>query len=123
MKRIYKVFLATISYSLAGLSGAVRAACDDLTGGVSGGAGCAKGTGAVDSLPKQIQNITNTLLFIIGIAAVIMLIVGGLMYIFSGGDSENTKKAKDTILYAVIGIVVALLSFAIVSFVIGRFPS
>ena len=75
------------------------------------------------SLVDSIKTIVNTLLFAIGIVAVIMLIVGGFRYIFSGGNSTNTAAAKDTILYAVIGIVVALLSYAIVSFVLGQFSA
>ncbi|MDP4038446.1 MAG: hypothetical protein Q8P54_00545 [bacterium] len=85
------------------------------------GAGSAAPTGAPTSLLDQVKTITNTLLLIVGIAAVIMLIIGGLRYIFSGGDKEAIDSAKNTILYAVIGIVVALLAFAIVNFVLGRF--
>lgn len=66
-----------------------------------------------------IKTITNTLMTVVGIAAVIMLIIGGLMYIFSGGNPEQTKRAKDTILYAIIGIIIAILSYAIVNFVVG----
>jgi hypothetical protein len=50
-----------------------------------------------------------------------MLIVGGLRYVLSGGDPKNTQAAKDTILYAVVGIVVALLAYAIANFVLGQF--
>jgi len=60
-------------------------------------------------------------LYIVGISAVIVIIVAGLRYVLSGGDPKNTTAAKDTILYAVIGLVVALLSFAIVNFVVVRF--
>lgn len=64
------------------------------------------------------KNVTNLLLYIVGIVAVIMVIVGGFLYITSSGDPGRTKSAKDTIVYAVIGIVVALLAYAIVNFVI-----
>jgi hypothetical protein len=66
------------------------------------------------------RKITNVIIFIVGAAAVIMVIVGGLMYVFSGGTGENTKRAKDTVLFAIIGLVVAILSYAIVNFVIAR---
>lgn len=72
-------------------------------------------------LPAQITAITNTLLLVIGVAAVLMLIVGGFRYVFSQGNEKAISAAKDTILYAVIGIVVAIMSYAIVNFVIGRF--
>lgn len=67
--------------------------------------------------------ITNILLFIVGAIAVIMIIVGGMRYVLSGGDSTKVTAAKNTILYAIIGIVVAILSYAVVRFVIGNFVS
>ncbi|MGK2896507.1 MAG: pilin [Candidatus Saccharimonadales bacterium] len=75
------------------------------------------------SLTTIIGNITNILLFVVGAVGVIMLIIGGLRYVLSGGDSGQTKAAKDTILYAVVGIIVALLAYAIVNFVLGQFTS
>lgn len=65
------------------------------------------------------QTISQVLIFIVGAVAVIMLIIGGLRYVLSAGDSKNVTAAKDTILYAIIGIVVALLSFALVQFVVN----
>ena len=65
------------------------------------------------------QNIASILIYIVGAVAVIMLIVGGLRYVLSAGDSKNVTAAKDTILYAIVGIVVALLSLALVNFVVG----
>lgn len=64
------------------------------------------------------QTVASVLIFIVGAVAVIMLIIGGLRYVISAGDSKNVTAAKDTILYAIIGIVVALLSFALVQFVV-----
>lgn len=64
------------------------------------------------------SQITNVLLFIVGAISVIMIIIGGLRYVISGGDSANVSAAKNTILYAVIGVVVALLAYAIVNFVL-----
>ncbi len=91
--------------------------------GVQEGASAAQGQGQQSDLVAQIRTITNTLLFAIGVVAVIMLIVGGFRYIFSGGNSQNVNAAKDTILYAVIGIVVALLAYAIVQFILGQFSA
>lgn len=59
-------------------------------------------------------------LLIIGAVAVIMLIVGALRYVLSGGDPRATQGAKDTILYALVGIVVALAAVAVVNFVLAR---
>lgn len=63
--------------------------------------------------------ITNVLLFIIGAISVIMLIIGGVRYTISNGDQAAVTSAKNTILYAVVGIVVAILAYALVNFVIG----
>ncbi len=73
------------------------------------------------TLEQGIKNVVNVLLFLIGAIAVIMIIIGGLRYVTSNGDASATKGAKDTILYAVIGIIVAILAYAIVNFVIDSF--
>ena len=76
-------------------------------------------TGEDPNLSKSIQTIINVLFFAIGLLAVIVIIIGGIMYVLSAGDQAKTTKAKDTILYAVIGLVVALLAFAIVTFILN----
>ena len=65
--------------------------------------------------------MSSVLLFIVGAVAVIMLIIGGLKYIVSGGDASKVQSAKNTILYALVGIIVAILAYAAVNFVIGNF--
>ena len=72
---------------------------------------------------ELIANIVNVLLFIVGIISVLVIIVGGILYATSAGDSTAVTKAKNTILYAVVGLVVALLAYAIVNWVVGRFAS
>jgi hypothetical protein len=69
------------------------------------------------------KTITNVLLFIIGAISVIMLIIGGIRYVVSGGDSGAVTSAKNTILYAIVGIVVAILAYALVNFVVGSFAA
>lgn len=76
---------------------------------------------AQGTLLENVKNIINVMLLVIGVVAVIMLIVGGFRYVLSNGNEKAISGAKDTILYAVIGIVIALLSFAIVNFVLARF--
>jgi hypothetical protein len=71
------------------------------------------------TLEQYISTIINILLGLIGVVAVIMLIYGGFRYVLSAGNEKATSAAKDTILFAIIGIVVAVLAFAIVNFVIG----
>jgi len=70
-------------------------------------------------LTNIVKPIIQTLILIIGGVAVLVIVVGGLMYILSAGDANNTKRAKDAILYAIIGLIVALFAQAIVTFVIG----
>ncbi|MDB5168022.1 MAG: conserved rane protein of unknown function [Candidatus Saccharibacteria bacterium] len=67
------------------------------------------------------STITNVLLFVIGAISVIMIIIGGLRYVISGGDSSNVTAAKNTILYAVVGLIVALFAYAIINFVLTSF--
>lgn len=73
------------------------------------------------ALENGIKNVVNVLLFILGAIAVIMIIIGGIRYTTSNGDASNIKSAKDTILYAVVGLVVAILAYAIVNFVVDAF--
>ena len=75
--------------------------------------------------PKQKVNdllttVINIFSLIVGIIAVVMIIIGGLKYITSGGESSNITGAKNTILYAVIGLVVVALAQFIVRFVLVK---
>ncbi len=66
------------------------------------------------------QRITNTLLFLVGAISVIMLIVGGIRYIISSGDQNQVTGAKNTIMYAIVGIIVAVMAWGIVNFVLTK---
>lgn len=97
--------------------------CDTGSMSISGGANCAHG----EETPSELfgdqgifQTVTNILLFLIGAIAVIMLVIGGIRYTTSNGDSNQVTAAKNTIMYAIIGIIVAILAFAIVNFVISN---
>ena len=68
------------------------------------------------------RQITNTILYIVGVIAVIMLIIGGIRYVISGGDAKKVTDAKNTVLYAIIGLVIAVFAYAIVNFVITSLP-
>lgn len=74
-----------------------------------------------DSVNPAIQAIIGLLIFAIGAISVIMIIVGGIRYVVSNGDASKIKTAKDTIFYAVVGLIVALLAYAIVNFVVNQF--
>ena len=89
----------------------------------STGAGQAQPTGTPDDLKGQLTVVTNTLLLGIGFVSVVMLIIGGFRYVLSNGNEKSVTAAKDTILYAIIGVVIALLAFAIINFVLGTFAA
>lgn len=63
--------------------------------------------------------ISSLMLYIIGALSVIMIIFGGLRYVLSGGNTASVTAAKNTILYAIVGVVVALLAYAVINFVLG----
>ena len=70
------------------------------------------------NLMGTLNTIINVVLSVLGIVAVVVIIVGGFTYMTSNGDATKITKAKNTILYGVIGLVIALLAFAIVNFVL-----
>lgn len=75
--------------------------------------------GSEDRLPTIVQNILNAIIGITGIIAVIFIIIGGVQYMTSTGDAPKVQKAKNTILYAVIGLIIVILAFVIVNWVIN----
>ena len=81
----------------------------------------ADSTGQKDTRPVSdiIKTIINTMLFIIGVMAVIMIIWGGIRYVLSAGNSAALTSAKNTIVYSIIGLIIAILAYAIVNFVIN----
>lgn len=108
-----------------GLMGAVamtaapQASAIDLWKGCSGASQSAVCKGKGDEVTTPIKNLINTAMILLGITAVIAIIVGGFKFITANGDSGAVQSAKNIILYAVIGLIVALLAWAIVSFVVN----
>ncbi|HSD56460.1 MAG TPA: pilin [Candidatus Saccharimonadales bacterium] len=85
------------------------------------GAGCnSTVTEGSSNLNNVITDIVNIFSVIVGIVSVIMIIYGGFRYVTSGGDSGNVSSAKNTIIYAVIGLVVVALAQFIVQFVLDK---
>lgn len=76
-----------------------------------------------NTLVSDTTFILNFIIGALGLVAVAVIVVGGIGYMSSAGDPGKVKKAKDTILYGVIGLVVCALAFAIVNFVIGGIGS
>lgn len=90
--------------------------------GIFDGVNAAQGTGTPTTLFGDsgiITNFINVLLFVAGALAVIMLIIGGLRYTVSGGNASSVSAAKNTVLYAIVGLLVAFFAYAIVNWVIG----
>jgi len=79
------------------------------------------GAGSARSFDSTVEIAINTFLFIIGAVSVIMIIYGGFKYVTSAGESSAVASAKNTIMYAVIGLVVAMLAWFIASYVVGVF--
>ncbi len=94
-------------------------ACVGNTGKDAKGNTCATSK----SLPDTIITVVNTMLYVLGALAVIMIIVGGIRYTTSNGDASKVKGAKDTLTYSIVGLIVALFAFAIVNFVIKSLGS
>lgn len=67
---------------------------------------------------QTVKNILTTVFTWTGIISVIVIIIGGVFYITSQGEPDKIKRAKNAILYAIIGLIISLLSFAIVNFVL-----
>lgn len=64
-----------------------------------------------------IKVIVNTMIFLVGVLSVISIIASGIMYSTSNGESANITKAKNTLTYAIVGLVVSLIAYAIVNWV------
>ncbi len=75
-------------------------------------------TGDGDDLLKNGLNLTY---FLAGAIAVIVIIIAGIMYVVSSGDAGRVAKAKNLLLYSVVGLIIVISAFAITNFVIGRF--
>ncbi len=123
--QIWATITALCAVSLVALFTTPEASA--FSGGIQDGVTAARGAdqpadlfGGSDSI---FTKITNVLLFIIGAISVIMIIIGGIRYVVSGGNSASVTAAKNTILYAVVGIIVAILAFALVNFVVGSFTT
>lgn len=128
MKRWFKKAIAAIILTVSILSAGVPVFAGGIceTGPNAGVyvediSGCQQSGKTVDGLVK---NVINLMLGLIGLLSVIMIIYAGLKYVISEGDSTKIKQAKQILTYAIVGLVVALLAFAIVNFVInGLFPA
>ena len=96
---------------------------DETTGGIDPGRSIVNpeaGLNGDTGLQSDVTNIINVIIGLLGIVAVVVIIIGGVQYMTASGDASKVKKAKDTILYGIIGLIVVILAAAIVNFVIAR---
>lgn len=128
MKQLRK-FTILVTITIASLFGLIGtnpvlaiSVCDapNVSPEVQKAAGCSNTNAAADNdLQTTLTNILNAIIGVAGLIAVIFIIIGGINYITSTGDPTKTKKAKDTILYALIGLIICALAFAIVNWAIS----
>ncbi len=133
LKRTFIALSLVAGFALLAAPLTVDAAADPKAQACSGAGGtwvpgtgttpgkCNQTSSGVKTLEASIQDIVNLLFFLIGTIAVIVIIIGGIKFITADGDASKIKSARETILYSVIGLVVAILAYAIVGFIIGRF--
>lgn len=108
--------LATPAPLHALLEGSKQEACKAVNFSESGTCDPAAG----NSVTKVVKVGLNILSIVVGVAAVIMIIIGGFKYVTSGGDSNNVSSAKSTIMYAVIGLVIVAMAQFIVRYVVNE---
>lgn len=93
----------------------------DLYKGLRDNSTCNVDVQGAGDLLTVLANAIQIALRLAGIAAVVFIVIGGIMYIASLGDPARTARAKETILYAVVGLVISLAAYGIVAFISGRF--
>ncbi len=79
--------------------------------------------GTEGDLRTLIRTVLNYFLGFLGLLTVVFIIYAGILYVTAGGNDENTTKAKGIIKNAAIGLIIILLSFALVNFVLGAFTA
>ncbi|MCA9328592.1 hypothetical protein KC959_02385 [Candidatus Saccharibacteria bacterium] len=83
------------------------------------GSDCDNSTAGTD-VDNLVTSVINIISLVVGVVAVIMIIIGGLRYITSGGESGSVTGAKNTIMYAIVGLIVVALAQVIVRFVVNK---
>ena len=114
---------ATILLSVACLLYFPTTTIAQFGGGATGGVNSALGDGMPTNLTggdsSIVSSAINIMLFAVGVLSVIMLIFGGIRYVVSGGQKEKVTNAKNTILYAIVGLLIAIFANAIIQFVMN----
>ena len=132
MKNIIKRFGSTLAIvasmaviALGSIGTPVLAADEcDTSSGLSGGMDCAKNDDMPEDLTGDngiVTTVINTMLFIVGILSVIMIIYAGIRYVTAHSDKGQVEGAKNTLIYAIVGLIVSIVAYALVNWVVGLF--
>lgn len=121
MKKLRLIIVSALAVTGLALAPVPALAQGNPADVIKGGVESIDDGGGDIELEEGIKTIVNMMLFILGAIAVIMIIIGGIRYATSNGESSAVQSAKNTILYSVIGLVVAILSYAIVNFILDAF--
>lgn len=125
------VVVASMALVMTGLgvvsSLPAQAACDPKQG-LEGALkdDCSRAPGQAKELDGNqgvITTIINTMLFIVGLLAVIMIIYAGIRFVTAHGDEKQVESARQTIIYSVVGLIVAILAYALVNWVFTQFKT
>ncbi len=111
--------LAVAGLGAAALPAAMPAYAESASNLINNGINATNLNGG-NNLEGTVTNVINVVLYVVGILAVVMVIIGGVKYTTSGGDQAAVTSAKNTILYGIIGLVIAILAYAIVNFVVRK---
>ena len=121
MKQLLKILVAPALMLSASFAAPVIVSAVDVCSGSNGSSlYCQNKSEGETKVKSTIGNVTNLLLMAVGAISIIMIVVGGILFALSNGDSSKVAKARNTVLYAAVGLMVALLASAIVNLVFGR---
>lgn len=123
MKKFFVAMAVSLSvlFGVSNVTFAVAPGIDaprnEVCEGITGGGGCTAAGG--NDISRVLKAVLNILSWIAGVAAIIMVIIAGLKYITSGGDSSSIAGAKQALIYALVGAIIVALAQVLVRFVLG----
>lgn len=130
MRKVSKIIFGILMGMMVfwGEAGVAQAyTCDSGSVRVKSGGSAQVNSPAECAQPKEerevgssVTQIVNVVLGVLGVVAVLVIIIGGIMYVTSTGDASMITRAKNMIQYAIIGLIISLLAWAIVNFVVGN---
>ena len=121
MKQLLKILVVpALLLSASFAAPVIVSAIDVCSGGNDSSLYCQNKSEGETKVKSTIGNVVNLLLMAVGAISIIMIVVGGILFALSNGDSSRVTKARNTVLYAAIGLIVSLLASAIVNMAFGR---